>query len=98
MLPTAMEGIFNSIPGLGIILIAILAASTVGTEYGWGTLRQTLARGTSRPRYLTSKLLSIAIVAFIGVIIAIAFGLIATIITNDQRGRDYPSLFVLNKI
>ena len=82
VLPTAMEGIFNSIPGLGIILIAILAASTVGTEYGWGTLRQTLARGTSRPRYLTSKLLSIAIVAFIGVIIAIAFGLIATIITS----------------
>jgi len=82
VLPTAMEGVFNSVPGLGMILVAILAASAVGTEYGWGTLRQTLARGTSRPRYLTSKLLSIAIITFIGVIIAVAVGLIATIITS----------------
>ena len=82
VLPTAMEGVFNSVPGLGMILVAILAASVVGNEYGWGTLRQTLARGTSRPRYLTSKLLSIAIIAFIGVMIAVAVGLIATIITS----------------
>jgi len=82
VLPNAMEGIFNSIPTLGIILVAILAASVVGNEYGWGTLRQILARGTSRHRYLTSKLLSIAIIVFIGVIITIAVGLIATIITS----------------
>ena len=82
VLPNAMQNIFNSVPGLGIILVAILAASTVGTEYGWGTLRQTLARGISRPRYLTSKLLSTAIIAFIGVMIAIVVGLIVTIITS----------------
>jgi len=82
VLPNAMQNIFNSIPGLGIILVAILVASTVGTEYSWGTLRQTLARGTSRPRYLTSKIISICIVALLGVIIAIAFGLIATTITS----------------
>lgn len=82
VLPAAMEGVFNSVPGLGMILVAILAASVVGNEYGWGTLRQTLARGTSRPGYLTSKLLSIAIIAFIGVMIAVIIGLIATIITS----------------
>ena len=82
VLPNAMQNIFSSIPGLGIILVAILAASTIGAEYGWGTLRQTLARGISRPKYLTSKLLSIGIVAVIGVLITIAVGLIATIITS----------------
>jgi ABC-2 type transport system permease protein len=82
VLPNAMQNVFNSVPGLGSILLAILAASTIGTEYGWGTLRQTLARGISRPKYLTSKLLSIGIVAFIGVLIAIAVGLIATTITS----------------
>jgi ABC-type transport system involved in multi-copper enzyme maturation permease subunit len=82
VLPDAMQNVFNSIPGLGIILVAIMAASTIGNEYAWGTLRQTLVRGTSRPRYLTSKLLSIGIAAFIGVLIAIAVGLIATIITS----------------
>jgi ABC-type transport system involved in multi-copper enzyme maturation permease subunit len=82
VLPDAMQNVFNSIPGLGIILVAILAASTIGNEYAWGTLRQTLARGTSRPGYLTSKLLSTGIAAFIGVLIAIVIGLIATIITS----------------
>lgn len=82
VLPNAMQNIFNSIPGLGIILVAILAASSIGTEYGWGTLRQTLARGTSRPRYLTSKLLSIGTFSLIGILIAVAVGLIATSITS----------------
>ena len=86
VLPTAMEGVFNSVPGLGMILVAILAASVVGNEYGWGTLRQTLARGTSRSGYLTAKLLSITIIAIIGVIIAVAVGLIATIITSMLVG------------
>lgn len=95
VLPTAMEGVFNSVPGLGMILVAILAASVVGNEYGWGTLRQTLVRGTSRTGYLTSKLLSIAIIAFIGVIIAVATGLIATIITSMlvQGGIEWGSFF-----
>jgi ABC-type transport system involved in multi-copper enzyme maturation permease subunit len=82
VLPDAMQNVFNSIPGLGIILVAIMAASTIGNEYAWGTLRQTLARGTSRPRYLTSKLVSIGIATLIGVLIAIAVGLTATIITS----------------
>ena len=33
VLPNAMQNIFNSVPGLGSILLAILAASIVGTEY-----------------------------------------------------------------
>jgi ABC-type transport system involved in multi-copper enzyme maturation permease subunit len=82
VLPIAMEGIFNSVPGLGVILAAILAASVVGTEYGWGTLRQTLARGTSRASYLTSKLICIAVASFVGVTIAVVIGLIATITTS----------------
>ena len=95
VLPTAMEGVFNSVPGLGMILVAILAASVVGNEYGWGTLRQTLARGTSRPGYLTAKLLSIAIIAFIGVMIAVITGLIATIITSMlvEGGIEWGSFF-----
>jgi len=95
VLPTAMEGVFNSVPGLGMILVAILAASVVGTEYGWGTLRQTLARGTSRPKYLTSKLISIALIALIGVIIAVIVGLIATIITSMlvEGGIEWGSFF-----
>ena len=36
----------------------ILAASFIGTEYKWGTLRQTLARGIGRNAYFGSKYVS----------------------------------------
>lgn len=43
--------------GLGLILLGILAASVVGMEYGLGTLRPILARGTGRLPYLAGKYL-----------------------------------------
>ena len=82
VLPNSMNGIFNSVPGLGMFLVVFLTASVVGTEYGWGTLRQTLAKGTSRPDYLTAKLLTTAIAVVGGVLIVILTGFIATIITS----------------
>ena len=82
VLQDAMTSAFTAVPGLGIILVAILAASMIGAEYGWGTLRQTLARGTSRYKYLTAKLLAIAIVVFGGVLTAVLVGMIANIITG----------------
>ncbi len=82
VLQDAMTSTFTAVPGLGIILVAILAASMTGAEYGWGTLQQTLARGTSRNQYLTAKLLAIAIVVFGGVLTAVLVGMLANIITG----------------
>ncbi len=82
VLPWAMDGIFSSIPGLGMFLAAFLAASVIGTEYGWGTLRQTLAKGTSRNNYLTAKLLAISIAIIGGVLVVVLVGFIATVITS----------------
>ncbi|MGN6758992.1 MAG: ABC transporter permease, partial [Thermomicrobiales bacterium] len=47
----------------GSIMLAILAASAIGNEYGWGTLRPMLATGVPRTRFLTAKLVALAIVA-----------------------------------
>lgn len=82
VLQDAMTSTFTAVPGLGIILAVILAASMIGSEYGWGTLQQTLARGTSRNQYLTAKLLAIAIVVSGGVLAAVVVGMIANIITG----------------
>ncbi len=82
VLPTSMDNIFASISGLGPFLIVVLAASLLGTEYGWGTLRQVLAKGISRPRYLSVKFITLAIVAVAGVIIAVLVGYLASIITT----------------
>jgi len=43
--------------GFGIILVAIMTASLVGSDYGWGTLRTVLVRGVGRWNYLATKLL-----------------------------------------
>ena len=82
VLKAAMTSTFTAVPGLGIILVVILAASMIGAEYGWGTLHQTLARGTSRNKYLTAKLLALALVVSGGVLTAVLAGLIANIITG----------------
>ena len=46
--------------GFGGILIMILAASLIGSEYGWGALRTVLTKGTGRWPLLASKLLLLA--------------------------------------
>jgi len=44
---------------LGMVLLAILGASAVGLEYGLGTLRPILVRGTGRLSYLAGKYLAL---------------------------------------
>ncbi len=62
----------------GSIMLAILAASTIGSEYSWGTLRPMLATGVPRGRFLAAKLVALALVAAIFVILPLLMnGLLA---------------------
>ena len=56
----------------GIVLIMILAASLLGTEYGWGTLRTVLTRGTRRWPFLASKLLLLALLGTAALVVGAA--------------------------
>ena len=61
-LPDSITGSITRFASLGPIaigplLIMILAASLLGAEYGWGTLRTVLAGGIGRGRFLSAKLL-----------------------------------------
>ncbi|MDQ2787295.1 MAG: ABC transporter permease [Chloroflexota bacterium] len=51
------------------MMAAILAASSIGNEYGWGTLRPMLATGMSRSRFLTAKFLALSCVAVAFIIV-----------------------------
>ena len=55
---------------IGLILVAILTASLIGTEHGWGTLRFLLVRGVRRWHVLASKL-GIAWLAFAAALLVI---------------------------
>jgi ABC-type transport system involved in multi-copper enzyme maturation permease subunit len=81
------------VSGIGGILLNVFAASHVGTEFGWGTLRTLLAHGAGRAAFLSAKLLSIALFAvlfmFVGVVAAIVGSYVAaTLAAADTSGLD----------
>ena len=69
VLPDSVANGIGVAYGIGIVLIMILAASALGTEYGWGTLRGTLTRGVSRWQFLGAKALSLLLMGAVGLII-----------------------------
>ena len=87
VLPWSLAAILDTVQGVGAILLAIVAASFVGTEYGWGTVRSCLIRGQTRPRYLAAKLLGLAVVGLIFLAVAFALGLIFTVVTTRLAER-----------
>jgi ABC-2 type transport system permease protein len=63
----------------GSIMFAILAASAIGNEYSWGTLRPMLATGMPRPRFLSAKLVALAIVAVVFVVLPLIMNAILAV-------------------
>ena len=94
MRPANVQGFGVSIvSGIGSVMMIVFAASHVGTEFGWGTLRTLLAHGAGRASFLGAKLLSIAgfgvLFIFVGVVAATVGSYIATTIAaGDTSGLD----------
>ena len=94
MRPAHVQGFGVSlVSGIGSVMLIIFAASHVGTEFGWGTLRTLLAHGAGRASFLGAKLLSIAgfgvLFIFVGVVAAIIGSYLATTIAGgDTSGLD----------
>jgi ABC-type transport system involved in multi-copper enzyme maturation permease subunit len=66
----------------GLVLLAVLTASMLGAEYGLGTLRLVLARGTGRWRYLTGKFVLLAAAAAGALLISVVVTLITSAIAS----------------
>ena len=54
---------------LGVILVPILASAAMGVEYGWGTLRTALTRGTGRWQLLVAKVVALMLLVVAGLLI-----------------------------
>ena len=88
---------------VGIILILILASSSMGSEYGLGTLRAVLVRGVDRWRFLASKALLLTLVtaaALVIVLVPLAVsGVVATSLVPDglelAEPGDWSTVFVM---
>ena len=72
-LPGALTTSIDNAMGIFQILVLIMAGSAMGAEYGWGTLRTVLTRGTGRWPLLASKMI------LMGVVIAGGFLVVAAV-------------------
>ncbi len=76
------------------IFVTILTASTVATEYNWGTVRQVLIRGQGRAQFLAVKLLGTALVCTAGLLVAfaaaVALSVLATVAAGEPITLDVP--------
>ena len=81
-LPGSLIRGLNLTHGLGVLLFAAMAASLVGSEFGWGTLRLVLARGTGRWHLLASKQALVALFAAAVLTIIAATTVVSSLIVD----------------
>jgi ABC-type transport system involved in multi-copper enzyme maturation permease subunit len=84
VLPTAMESKFSYMSIISLLII-ILSAFTIGTEYKKGTLQETLAGGISRTQYLCSKYIALVTTTLCYIIITTILSFIISLITTMLR-------------
>ncbi len=82
-LPTSVTDAMTMAQSVGLILVIILTASSVGTEYGWGTLRMVLARGPARRDFLVAKLALMAVAVGVALAAVVAFTAVSSLIASS---------------
>ncbi len=91
VLPSSLANGLGVANSFGILLIMILAASAMGVEYGYGTLRTALTRGIGRWQFLGAKALSLLLLGCAGFIV-VGLGVVvssvvfASLISGDGGG------------
>ncbi len=82
IIPNSLSSSLTIFAELRYVFIMILAALTTGEEYSWGTVRQVLARGCGRRRFLAIKVLSLmAVTAFGHMVILSVVGISSIVIS-----------------
>ena len=69
VMPASIANGLSAASFIGIIVAMVLAASMIGTEYAWGTLRTNLVSGVARRKFLTSKILTLLAVVAGGLLV-----------------------------
>jgi ABC-type transport system involved in multi-copper enzyme maturation permease subunit len=84
--PGSFSAALGVVQTLALILIAILTASAIGIDYGSGTLRSVLTKGTGRWPYLTAKLLTLAILTAAGLAATLATVAVSSVVAGGLAG------------
>ncbi len=87
VLPWSLVSLLDTGQFWGSFVVAVLTASMVATEFGWGTARQALVRGQTRRQYLTVKLLGIIILSAAGLLLALIAGIVFSLMATAIAGE-----------
>lgn len=85
-LPGSIPNALGLAYSVGIVVVVILTASVLGTEYRWKTLHAILARGTGRWQYLASKFLLLGLVTAGALVIIMATTALSSLIAGALAG------------
>jgi ABC-2 type transport system permease protein len=78
--PGAYDIILSFIFGLGGLFAVIYGAAIAGSEWGWGTLKNAVARGESRSRYMLLSFAAISVMVAVGLALTFAVGVGAAVV------------------
>jgi ABC-type transport system involved in multi-copper enzyme maturation permease subunit len=84
--PAAYDSVIAFIVGLGGLLAVVFAAAVAGSEWTWGTLKNAVARGESRSRYVVATFGAVAVVIVVGLLVSFAAGVGAAIVGANLAG------------
>src|SRR3972149_2469069 len=84
--PLAYGFVLGFILGLGGLFAVIYGAAVAGSEWGWGTLKNAVARGESRSRYVVATFAGVALLTGIGLLVAFAAGVALAVVGANLAG------------
>ncbi len=84
--PGSLRAALGVLQTLALILMAILTASAIGIDYGAGTLRSVLTQGTGRWTYLAAKLITLAVLAALGLVLSLATVAASSVVAERLAG------------
>lgn len=103
VMPASISNGLSAASFIGIVVAMVLAASMIGTEYAWGTLRTNLVSGVARRKFLASKVLTLLAVVAGGLLVTALVmaltSLLFTFLVRDVGGGwtegDWATTFVI---
>jgi len=84
--PGAYDLILSFMFGLGGLVAVIYGAAIAGSEWGWGTLKNAVARGESRARYTLSTFAAIVVMVAVGLALTFVLGVLLAVLSANIAG------------
>jgi ABC-type transport system involved in multi-copper enzyme maturation permease subunit len=84
--PGSYDFVLSFLFGFGGLVAVTFAAAIAGSEWSWGTLKNAVARGESRARYMLALFAAIAVMVGVGLAISFALGIGVALVAANIAG------------